>query len=90
MSIYSIYSGKFHDQIDRAAMESPLVPIMDNFCKEHCVQLHRNPPTGTGMSISSVVWSRGMEELSNFQGCLNSIHPNIRFTMERCYHSLLY
>jgi hypothetical protein len=32
--------------------------------------------------ISFVVWSCGMKEFSNFQGHLNSIYPNIRFTME--------
>jgi hypothetical protein len=38
MSIYSINRGKFCDQMDRPAMQSPLVPIIDNVCKEHCVQ----------------------------------------------------
>lgn len=98
MSIYFIYSDKFHDQMDGAAMESPLVPIIDNFCTDHCVQ--QAPSTAIQkpsywyrhVNDIFVVWSHGMEELSNFQGHPNSIHPNIMFTLESvaCYHSLLY
>jgi TFIIF-interacting CTD phosphatase-like protein len=29
-----------------------------------------------------VVWPQGRDELEEFQEDLNSIHPNIRFTME--------
>jgi retron-type reverse transcriptase len=85
---YFMYDGAFYDQTDGVAMGSPLDPVIANYYMEHFEQqaISKAPMKPTlwyrYVDDTFVVWPHGEEELHEFLDHLNSIHHNIKFTME--------
>jgi hypothetical protein len=83
-----MYDGAFYDQNDGVAMGSPLAPVIANYYMEHFEQqaISRAPRKPTHwyryVDDTFVIWPHGEEELRKFLDHLNSIHHNIKFTME--------
>lgn len=87
-SLYFLYDGAFYEQVDGVAMGSPLSPVVANFYMEafeHLALEHALlKPSVFKCYIDDtfVVWPHGIGELEQFGAFLNSIHPNVAFTME--------
>jgi hypothetical protein len=85
---YFMYDGAFYDQNDVVAMGSPLAPVIASYYMEHFEQqaISRAPRKPIHwyryVDDTFVVWPHGEEELREFLDHLNSIHHNIKFTME--------
>ena len=85
-STYFTYRGKFYEQVEGAAMGSPISPIVANLYMEsfevRALQSSPNPP---------LVWKRFVDDTfvimkkahkEEFLTHLNSVDSNIQFTME--------
>jgi hypothetical protein len=85
---YFTYNGAFYDQTDGVAMGSPLAPVIANYYMEHFEQqaISKAPRKPTHwyryVDDTYMVWPHGEEELREFLDHVNSIHHNIKFTME--------
>jgi hypothetical protein len=85
---YILYNGSFYDQRDGVTMGSPLTPVIANFYMEFFEQQAINLATKKPAhwyryaDDTFVVWAHGKQELRVFLQHLNSIHPNIKFTLE--------
>nr|XP_060617816.1 uncharacterized protein LOC132767173 [Anolis sagrei ordinatus] len=86
---YFQWDNEFYEQKDGVAMGSPLSPVIANFYMEHfeeqALETATKKPTIWFRYVDDTftIWSHGEEELSRFLDHLNSIHPNIQFTMEK-------
>ncbi|KAK9874835.1 hypothetical protein WA026_005651 [Henosepilachna vigintioctopunctata] len=86
---YFQYNNVFYEQKDGVAMGSPLSPVIANSYMEEFeeVAIRNSPlkPTHWYRYVDDtfVVWSHGQEKLLEFLNHLNSIHPQIQFTMEK-------
>nr|XP_060632240.1 uncharacterized protein LOC132775540 [Anolis sagrei ordinatus] len=86
---YFQWDNEFYEQKDGVAMGSPLSPVIANFYMEH----FEKQALGTATKKPTIwfryvddtftIWSHGEGELNRFLDHLNSIHPNIQFTMEK-------
>ena len=86
--MYFQFGEVFYEQVDGAAMGSPLSPIMANLYME----AFENKALATGPAQSSlwvrfvddtfVLWPHELDTLEEFHAHLNQIHPNIQFTKE--------
>ena len=85
-STYFTYRGKFYEQVEGAAMGSPISPIVANLFMEQfeikALQSSSNPP---------LLWKRFVDDTfviinkahkDEFLTHINSVDPNIQFTAE--------
>ena len=84
-----LFNGSFYDQIDGVAMGSPLAPVLANLFMGHHEKLWLE-----NFQCSKILFYRRYVDDSFclfhsdhdaliFFDCINSRHPNIRFTMEK-------
>ena len=82
------FEGEFYEQTTGVAMGSSLSPIvanlfMEKFEKEALDSYPLKPSRWKRyVDDTNVVWPHGEDELRKFLSHLNSISPNIKFTME--------
>ena len=82
------FQDKYYEQIEGAAMGSPLSPIVANLFMENLEEeAIRSAPLQPKLwrryvDDTFVIWPHGQEELHRFHEHLNSLHSNIHFTME--------
>ena len=87
-SSYFQFQDKYYEQIEGAAMGSPLSPIVANLFMENLEEeAIRSSPLQPKLwrryvDDTFVIWPHGQEELQRFHQHLNGIHPSIHFTME--------
>ncbi|XP_071439457.1 uncharacterized protein [Hetaerina americana] len=87
-STYFLYNGKFYEQVEGVPMGSPLSPAIANFYMEDFEERAlRTAPLRPKyffryVDDTFIVWPHGTEALTEFLGHMNSVHPNIQFTME--------
>jgi retron-type reverse transcriptase len=83
-----LWRGEYYEQTSKAAMGSPLSPILANlFMEDFEEKALSNSPFTTKLWKRYVddilsIWSHGKESHTTFLNYLNSIHPAIMFTME--------
>ena len=83
------YKDRFYIQKDGAAMGSPLSPLVANIFMEafetEALENATMKPTHWFRFVDDtfVIWPNGQEELDKFLTYLNSLHENIKFTMEK-------
>ncbi|KAL0280173.1 UNVERIFIED_CONTAM: hypothetical protein PYX00_001546 [Menopon gallinae] len=88
MSSYFLYQGQTFEQTKGLAMGSPLSPAIANFFMEYLEKtaLESAPlkPSHWFRYVDDtfVIWPHGSETLPDFLNHLNSIHPDIQFTLE--------
>ncbi|XP_046387256.1 uncharacterized protein LOC124156642 [Ischnura elegans] len=87
-STYFLYQGKFYEQKEGVPMGSPLSPAIANLFIEdfeeralESAPLHPKHFFGY-VDDTFIVWPHGSESLTDFLAHMNSVHPNIKFTME--------
>ena len=84
-SSYFQLQDKYYEQIEGAAMGSPLSPIVANLFMENLEEeAIRSAPLQPKLwrryvDDTFIIWPHGEEE---FHQHLNNLHPNIHFTME--------
>ncbi|XP_076659914.1 uncharacterized protein LOC143363201 [Halictus rubicundus] len=87
-STYFSFQDTYYEQVSGAAMGSPISPIIADIYMEHLENQILNDaplkPTQWFRYVDDtfVVWSHGRDTLDNFLQYINSLHPNIQFTME--------
>lgn len=87
-STYFQFQNQFYEQVDGAAMGSPLSPIVVNLYMENFEQRALETYSLTPkvwiryVDDTFVVWPHGEEALNGFQTHLNGQHPSIQFTRE--------
>ena len=83
--MYFMYRGEYYQQKDRAAMGSPVSPVVANIYMEMFEEL------ALRMTPAPRIWKRYVddtfcvmekEDTQTFLDQLNSLHPTIQFTME--------
>ncbi|XP_071450589.1 uncharacterized protein [Hetaerina americana] len=85
---YFLYNGKFYEQVEGVPMGSPLSPAIANFYvegfEERALRTAPLRPKHFFRYVDDtfIVWPHGTEALTEFLGHMNSVHPNIQFTME--------
>ena len=87
-STFFSFQGEFYEQTTFVAMGSPLSPIVANLFMEkferEALDSYLLKPSKWKRYVddTNVVWPHGEDELRKFLTHLNSISPNIKFTME--------
>ena len=87
-STYFQFQDAFYEQVDGAAMGSPLSPIVANIYMESMETraleaFHAKPKLWVRyVDDTFVLWQHGEEKLETFHEHLNSQHPSIQFTKE--------
>ena len=82
------FQDKYYEQIEGAAMGSPLSPIVANLFMENLEEeAIRSAPLQPKLwrryvEDTFIIWPHRQEELHRFHKHLNSLHSNIHFTME--------
>nr|XP_012149152.1 PREDICTED: uncharacterized protein LOC105663622 [Megachile rotundata] len=66
---YFVFQGTYYEQVSGAAIGSPISPVVADIYMEY-------------VDDTFVVWSHGREKLGEFLDYINSLDPNIQFTME--------
>ena len=85
---YFQWNHDFYEQLEGVAMGSPLSPVVANFFKERFENdaltsaIHKPSVRLRYVDDTFVIWSHGREKLDKFLNHINTIHPNIQFTME--------
>ena len=85
---YFLWHKEFYEQKEGAAMGSPLSPVISNLFMEHfeqeAIDRAKYKPTCWFRYVDDtfVIWPHGKDLLDDFLEHLNSLHPNICFTME--------
>ena len=86
-STYFCFDGLFYEQTDRAAMGSPLSPVIANFFMEDfekkAIEQATHKPAHWYRYVDDtfVIWPHGQEKLTEFLNYLSGLHNNIQFTM---------
>ena len=86
---YFQFGGQFYEQVEGAAMGSPLSPVVVNiFMQEFEMRMLHTAPLKPSLWLqyvddTFVTWSHRDKELHNFLKHLNGQHNDIKFTMER-------
>ena len=84
---YFQYDGEFYNQLEGAAMGSPVSPLTANIFMEdfECKTLssYPNPPRFWGRYVDDTMVIIQRCEIENFTNHINSLHPAIKFTIER-------
>ena len=92
---YFQFQETFYEQLNGAAMGSPLSPVVANLYMEHLEEKAlRSAPAPPRLWIryvddTFVVWPHGQEKLDCFQEHLNMQHSNIKFTVEHERENML-
>ena len=87
-STYFAFQGQIYQQIQDTAMGSPLSPVIANIFMEDfettaLVTADYQPKVWKRyVDDTFVIWPHGREKLNAFLQHINSLHPNISFTME--------
>ena len=89
-STYFAFQGQIYQQIQGTAMGSPLSPVIANIFMEDfettaLVTADYQPIAKVWkryVDDTFVIWPHGREKLNAFLQHMNSLHPNISFTME--------
>lgn len=87
-STYFVFDGHFYEQVEGAPMGSPLSPVVANLFLEdfetRALDSAADKPSCWLRYVDDtfVVWPHGPDKLQNFLRHINSVHPNINFTME--------
>uniref|UniRef100_A0A1B6D9B7 Reverse transcriptase domain-containing protein n=1 Tax=Clastoptera arizonana TaxID=38151 RepID=A0A1B6D9B7_9HEMI len=87
-STYFFFDGSFYEQLEGAAMGSPLSPVVANLYMEHFEQKAINsfelkPKTFLRyVDDTFVIWPLGVDNINRFLAHLNFVHPSIQYTME--------
>ncbi|XP_076655132.1 uncharacterized protein LOC143360299 [Halictus rubicundus] len=86
-STYFLFQDTYYKQISGAAMGSPISPIIADIYMEDLENrilknAPRKPTQWFNVDDTFVVWSHGRDTLDDFLHYINSLHPNIQFTME--------
>ncbi|XP_076397942.1 uncharacterized protein LOC143266273 [Megachile rotundata] len=85
---YFIFQGTYYEQVSGAAMGSPISPVVADIYMEYLENyILNNAPLKPSqwfryVDDTFVVWSHGREKLGDFLNYINSLDPNIQFTME--------
>ena len=88
-STYFKFRGRFFEQVDGAAMGSPLSPVVANLFMEafEARALEKAPlrPSKWVRYVDDtfVIWPHTDEQLETFHAHLNNINPSIQFTYEK-------
>lgn len=87
-STYFVFNGQYYEQTDGVAMGSPLSPVVANLFMENfediALETAELKPVCFYRYVNDtfVIWPHGKDKLQVFLKHLNSLHNNIRFTME--------
>ncbi|KAJ8961870.1 hypothetical protein NQ318_021488, partial [Aromia moschata] len=78
---YFLWNGDFYEQKNGAAMGSPLSPVIANLFME---AFEEEAIRGKGLYVdyTFIIWPHGISSLTVFFDYLNTLHSNIKFTME--------
>ena len=82
-----LFNGKFYDQIDRAAMGSPLAPVLANLFMGHNEKLwlenfQGTPPSNYRRYLNDIFSAfNNSFEAKEFFNYINTRQPNIKFIM---------
>ena len=83
---YFFFQGRFYQQTEGAAMESPISPIVANLFMEdlevQAIRTSPTPPTLWKRFVDDTFTIIKKEDRNSFLQHLNSIHQNIKFTCE--------
>ena len=83
---YFSFQGRFYQQMEGAAMGSPISPIVANLLMEdlevHAIRTSPTPPTLWKRFVDDTFTIIKKEDRNSFLQHLNSIHQNIKFTCE--------
>ena len=85
---YFLFEDQFFEQVDGAAMGSPLSPIVANLYMENleraALSSAKLAPTMWRRYVDDtfVLWPHGADQLEEFHAHLNRQHPQIQFTKE--------
>ena len=79
------FNGQLYKQVDGVAMGSPLGPVLANIFVgylEHCIPEENLPLLYNRFVDDSFAIFNNEGEAESFHNKLNSLHPNLKFTME--------
>ena len=83
---YFSFQGRFYEQTEGAAMESPISPIVANLFMEdqeaQAIKTSTTPPALWKRFVDDTFTIIKKDNRNSFLQHLNSIHPNIKFTCE--------
>ena len=83
---YFLFRGCFYQQVEGAAMGSPISPIIANLFMEHFEQkalsTFINPPRFWGRYVDDTMTIIDNDAIHRFTTHLNDTHPSIKFTHE--------
>ncbi|XP_071439029.1 uncharacterized protein [Hetaerina americana] len=88
-STYFQYQGTFYEQVEGGPMGSPMSPAIANFFmedfEEKALRMAKLRPRYFFRYVDDtfIVWPHGPAALNEFLEHINSVHPKIRFTMEK-------
>jgi hypothetical protein len=86
-NVQFLFNGTFYRQIDGVAMGSPLGPLLANFFMSYIEEkaaplIRKHAVHYTRYVDDTFILARSPDDILNLFNGMNSIHPNIRFTME--------
>ena len=88
-STYFSFQGQIYKQLKGTAMGSPLSPVIANIFMEDFEQTalvtadYQPRMWKRYVDDTFVIWPHGEEKLDAFLGHINTLHPNITFTLEK-------
>ena len=81
---YFQYGGEFYNQVEGAAMGSPVSPLTANIFMEEferkALSAYPNPPRFWGRYVDDIMAVIKKSEIENFTNHINTLHPAIKFT----------
>ncbi|XP_066263270.1 uncharacterized protein [Branchiostoma lanceolatum] len=86
-STYFIFKGTYYQQVEGAAMGSPVSPIVANLFMEHfeevAISTAPNPPKFWGRFVDDTFVIQRKDKIEEFTTHINNINRAIKFTIER-------
>ncbi len=84
---YFLYDGEFYTQTEGAAMGSPVSPLVANLFmedfEERALSSFPQPPRFWGRYVDDTFVIIERDQLTPFTDHINTLHPAIKFTIER-------
>ena len=84
---YFHYDGQFYQQLEGAAMGSPVSPITANLFMEDfetkALASYPNPPRFWGRYVDDTIVIIKADQIDRFTAHINAHHPAIKFTIEK-------